>query len=115
MTAIERWNHNFAVIGWGALFIWWGIVVMIDPITIGMGAIGTGLIFLGVSIARWLAGVPMKNSSVVIGTIALVWGALDTVLQLRFGPSLATLLIVIGLVVLGSLLAHTTAGNTQRL
>jgi hypothetical protein len=46
MNAKKALNHNLAVFGWGALFVWWGLVVTIHPITLGMGAMGTGLIML---------------------------------------------------------------------
>jgi hypothetical protein len=97
-------NHNLATIGNGALLIWWGIVIMFDPLTIGMGAIGTGLIMLGVNAARSMNGIPTKGSTTVIGIIALVWGTLDTIFDPRFELSFAIMLIVIGLVTITSLL-----------
>ncbi len=99
-------NHNLATIGNGALLIWWGIVIMYDPLTIGMGAIGTGLIMLGVNAARWRNGIPTKGSTTVIGIIAFVWGVLDTVFDPGFELSFAMILIVIGLVTIASLLMH---------
>ena len=42
MDRTKKLNRRFASIGWGLLFIWWGVVVMVDPLTVGMGAIGTG-------------------------------------------------------------------------
>ena len=100
-------NHNFATIGNGALLIWWGIVMMVHPLTIGMGAIGTGLIMLGVNAARSLKGIPTKGSTTVIGTIALVWGTLDTIFNPRFELSFAMMLIIIGLAKIASLLMRT--------
>ncbi len=109
MDNVRTLNHNLATIGWGMLLIWWGIVIMIDPLTIGMGAIGTGLICLGVNAARWLNGIPTKSSTTEFAIIALVWGALDTIFNLRLGVSFALLLIVIGAITLVSLLSrHTT-------
>ena len=102
-------NHNFATIGNGALLIWWGVVMMVHPLTIGMGAIGTGLIMLGVNAARLLKGIPTKGSTTIIGTIALVWGTLDTIFNPRFELSFAMMLIVIGLVTIASLLTRTKA------
>jgi hypothetical protein len=97
-------NHNLATIGNGALLIWWGIVIMFDPLTIGMGAIGTGLIMLGVNAARSMNGIPTKGSTTIIGIIALLWGTLDTIFDPRFELSFAIMLIVIGLVTIASLL-----------
>lgn len=102
-------NHNFATIGWGALLIWWGISFMIGPITIGMSAIGTGLILLGVNAARALKGISANRSTTALGIAALVWGILDHTLALSFETSFAALLIVIGVVTLASLLARPKA------
>jgi hypothetical protein len=103
-------NHNLATIGNGALLIWWGIVIMIDPLTIGMGAIGTGLIMLGVNAARWMNGIPTKGSTTVIGSIALLWGAIDTIFDPRLELSFAILMIVIGLATIAPLLRHPATG-----
>jgi hypothetical protein len=102
-------NHNFATIGNGALLIWWGLVIMIEPLTIGMGAIGTGLILLGINAARLLTGIPTKGSTTTIGIIALVWGILDTVITPSFELSFAIMLIVIGLATMASLLTRAKA------
>jgi hypothetical protein len=89
-------NHVIATVGWALLLIWWGISFAIGPITIGMSAIGTGLIMLGVNAYRSLRGIPTPGSTTALGVIALVWGTLDTAFALRFEASLAVLLIVIG-------------------
>jgi hypothetical protein len=97
-------NHIIATAGWGLLLIWWGVSIAIGPITIGMSAIGTGLIMLGANGARLLRGIPTVASTTVVGSAALVWGALDAALGLSFGASFAVLLIVIGGFVILSLL-----------
>ncbi len=107
MNNVRTLNRNFATMGWGALFIWWGVVIMLDPLTIGMGAIGTGLILLGVNAARLLKGIPAKGSTTAVGIIALVWGALDQAFALRFGASFATMLIVFGAVVIARATARS--------
>jgi len=106
MENTQTLNRNFATIGDGALLIWWGIVMMVHPLTIGMGAIGTGVILLGVNAARLLKGIPTKGSTTAVGIIALAWGALDTIFDPRFELSFALMLIVIGVVLLASLLAR---------
>ncbi len=102
----QSMNRNLATVGWGALFIWWGISIVIDPITIGTSAIGTGLILLGVNAVRMLNGIPTNGSTTAVGVIALVWGALDHALSLQFGVSFATMMIVIGIVVIASLVTR---------
>jgi hypothetical protein len=100
-------NHKIAVIGWSLLFIWWGAAILIGPITIGLTAVGTGGILLGANAARVLSGQPTNPSTSVVGIIALVWGSLDHFLHLSFGVSSAALLITIGVVSLGFLLARS--------
>ena len=105
MESTKALNHNFATIANGALLIWWGIVIMFDPLTIGMGAIGTGLIMLGVNAARLLGGIPAKRSTTVLGIIALTWGALAQTLGLSFWPAVAMMMIILGVVEVFTLLA----------
>ncbi len=104
-------NRNFEAIAWGALFIWWGITVLIPSLPNGTGLIGVGLILLGVNAARYLNGVAISWFSTTIGILALVWGGLElagAVLSLPFElPVFAILLIVLGLIVLaGQLTAN---------
>jgi hypothetical protein len=106
MDSTSTLNRTLATIGDGALLIWWGIAILVDPVTIGMAAIGTGLIFLAVNAARLLNGIPTKGSTTAAGIIAVVWGVLNQVLALDFWSSFATLLIVIGVVVIMSLMTH---------
>ncbi len=106
MENIQTLNHKLATVGNGALLIWWGM--MIDPLTIGMGAIGTGLIMLSVNAARRLRGIPPKASTTFIGSIALVWGALDTMFDPRVELSFGILLVVVGLATIVPLLARPT-------
>ena len=109
MDDIHAINHQYSVIGWGALLIWWGIVFLVDPLTIGMGSIGTGLILLGINAARSRKGIhqyPTRRSNTILGIIALGWGLLDlgrTALAWGPGASFALFLIVVGIVYVGSL------------
>jgi hypothetical protein len=98
-------NRLLARVAWGSLLIWWGVVIMIDPLTPGIGAMGSGMILLGINVFRWLKGIPTRERTTQIGLIALVWGALDqarTMLGLPGGLSFALLLVVNGLAVLAA-------------
>jgi hypothetical protein len=103
-------RQKFAVFGWGSLFIWWGIAVLVGPITLGMAAIGTGLILFGLNAAKTRAGIRVKSvqrSNAITGTIAITWGVLDTVrhaLGWDAGASFALFLFVVGAVLVGSIL-----------
>jgi hypothetical protein len=106
MENVQTLNRIFSKIGDNALLIWWGIVMLVHPLTIGMGAVGTGLILLGVNAARLLKGIPAKSSTTAVGLSALIWGSLDTILHPHFEMSFAMLLIVIGAVSIASLVAR---------
>lgn len=104
MNAIKNLNRNFDAIGWGALFIWWGISVLVTSLPVGTVAIGTGVILIAVNLARKLSGVPISRFSTTVGILALIWGVLELVgvlLSLPFElPIFAILLIVLGVIVL---------------
>jgi hypothetical protein len=104
MNTTKNLTRNFDAIGWGALFIWWGISVLVTSLPVGTVAIGTGVILIGVNVARKLSGVPISRFSTTVGILALVWGVLELVgvlLSLPFElPIFAILLIVLGVIVL---------------
>jgi hypothetical protein len=104
-TQIQIQNRKFEAIAWGALFIWWGITELVEFLPDGSGAIGIGLILVGVNAARALNGIPMNGFSTTIGVLALVWGGLElagAVLSLPFElPVFAILLITLGVLLVG--------------
>jgi hydrogenase/urease accessory protein HupE len=89
---------------WGALFIWWGITELVPGLPHGTGAIGIGLILLGLNVARSLNGVPTSGFTMTLGILALVLGGLElaiSVLRLPIElPVFAILLIVLGVILL---------------
>lgn len=107
-------NHNLAVIGWGALLIWWGVVIVIDPLTISMGAIGSGLILLGVNAVRKLNDIPTLGSTTTWGIIALAWGLLTQLFALHDMRAFAAFLIVIGTVMIAALLLRAVRPERDR-
>ena len=103
-------NRNLETVAWGAFFIWWGITEMIKFPT-GIGAIGFGLILLGLNAIRLLNRIPVSGFSLTIGILALVWGGLElagSVLSLPFQlPIFAFLLIALGVSLLAQELLRT--------
>ena len=97
-------NRNLETMAWGALFIWWGITELFQFLPHGTGAIGIGLIFLGLNVARSLNGIPASGFSTTLGILALVLGGLElagSVMRLPFElPVFAILLIVLGVILL---------------
>ena len=111
MNTTNNLGRNFDAIGWGALFIWWGVSVLLTPLPVGIVAIGTGVILIGVNMARKLSGVPISGFSMTIGILALVGGILELLgvyLNLPFElPIFAILLIVLGVIILWPELKRT--------
>jgi len=106
MNNKQAMNWNFEAIAWGALFIWWGITELIPSLPDGAGAIGIGLILIGVNMARLFNGLPTSRFSITLGILALIWGGLElagVLLSLPFEiPIFAILLIVLGMIILAS-------------
>ncbi len=110
----SKLSISLEAVAWGALLVWWGVTVLIPGLPQGIGAIGVGLILLGVNAARWLSGSPIRVFSTILGVLALVWGGLDlaaSLLSLPFEmPTFAILLIVLGVMLLGqALMRNKTA------
>ena len=97
-------NRNLEMVAWGAFFIWWGGTELSNFLPHGTGAIGIGLIFLGLNMARSLNGIPTSGFSTTLGILALVLGGLDlasSAVRLPFElPIFAILLIVLGVILL---------------
>ena len=112
MNDNTRMNRNIDTLAWGALFIWWGITLLVK-FPAGIGLIGVGLILLGANAARYLQGMHINGFSTCIGVVALVWGGLQlvgTVLPFEL-PIFAILLIVLGLIVLFGSRRDDAIGN----
>jgi hypothetical protein len=103
MGGKKAFNRNLARAAWGSLLIWWGVVLIVNPLTMGIGAMGTGVILLGLNAFRWLKGYPTRGGTTQFGLMVILWGLLDQaryMLALPSGFSLALLLIVGGFSVL---------------
>jgi hypothetical protein len=109
MKGTQTLSRNFEAIAWGGLLIWWGITELVPSLPDGTGALGIGLILIGVNVARSLSGVPISRFSMTLGILALVWGGLElagALLSLPFElPVFAILLIVLGAIILAPALA----------
>lgn len=63
--------------GWGLLAILWGITILFDFIPFGAGLIGTGLILLIINAIHAFNSKPTRSDNVILGILALTWGALE--------------------------------------
>jgi hypothetical protein len=108
-------NRNFETVAWGLFFVWWGITELFPFLPHGLGAVGIGLILLGLNAARSRNGIPTSGFTLTLGILALVLGGLElasSVLNLPFEiPVFAILLIVLGVIVLGREMRQTSASE----
>jgi hypothetical protein len=104
MENTRKLNLDLGTIAWGALFILWGLTEMFKFLPDGTGALGIGLILIGLNVARSLTGKPTSGFSTTLGILALLLGGLELAspyLHLSFElPIFAILLLALGLIVL---------------
>jgi hypothetical protein len=77
MDNTQKSNRTCNAIGWGLLFILWGITILFDFVPFGVGVLGAGLILLGANVVRALNGLPARDDNTVLGILALSWGGLE--------------------------------------
>ncbi len=115
MENAQTSNRNLETVAWGAFFIWWGVTELFPFLPHGIGAVGIGLILLGLNAARSRNGIPTSGFTTTLGVLALVLGGLElagSVLSLPFEiPVFAILLIVLGMIVLGRGMRQTSASE----
>ena len=104
MNSSQTLNRKLEAIAWGAFFVWWGITELFPSLPKGSGAIGIGIILLGLNAARSANGIPASGFTTTLGILALVLGVLDFsrgILRLPFElPVFGILLIVLGIIFL---------------
>jgi hypothetical protein len=61
-------------IGWALFLIMIGGIGLVPSVPPGTWLVGTGLIMLGLNLARYLSGLRMSNFTVVLGVLALLLG-----------------------------------------
>ena len=114
MDNLQSLNRKLEAIGWGAFFIWWGVTELFPSLPEGLGAVGIGLILLGLNAARSLNGIPISSFTTALGVLALVLGGLELVpvFSLPFElPVFALFLIVLGMI----FLARELIGSRQHI
>ena len=104
MENTRKSNLDFGTIAWGALFILWGITEMFKSLPNGTGALGIGVILVGLNLVRSWKGQPTSGFSTTFGILALLLGGLELAspyLHLSFElPIFAVLLLALGLITL---------------
>jgi len=104
MENTRKTNLDFEAIAWAAFLIFWGFTAIFTSLPDGIGAIGIGLIMIGLNAARFLTGRSISGFTTTFGILAVLLGGLDlarTLLNLSFElPTFAILLLALGLVTL---------------
>ncbi len=104
MENTRKSTFDLGTLAWGALFILWGITEMFTSLPKGIGALGIGLILVGLNLARLWTGQRVSSFSLTLGILALLLGALELVqpyLHLSFElPIFAILLLAFGVIIL---------------
>jgi hypothetical protein len=99
-------NLDLGTIAWGAFFILWGTTEMFHSLPEGIGAVGIGVILIGLNLARLWKGQPVSGFTTTFGALAILLGALQLarpLLHLSFElPIFAILLIALGVILFGS-------------
>jgi hypothetical protein len=79
MDSNETGNRKFETLAWGLLFIWlgawWGFLEG-KALPGGAGALGVGLILVGLNLARWLKGLPVSILPSAFGALFLILGGM---------------------------------------
>jgi hypothetical protein len=104
MENTRKSNFDLEAVAWGAIFILWGITELLPSLPKGTGAVGIGIILVGLNLARSWNGQPTSGFTTTIGILALLLGGLELarpLLHLSFElPIFAILLLALGLITL---------------
>jgi len=104
MENTRKSNFDLEAVAWGAIFILWGITELLPSLPKGTGAVGIGIILVGLNLARSWNGQPTSGFTTTIGIFALLLGGLELarpLLHLSFElPIFAILLLALGLITL---------------
>jgi hypothetical protein len=104
MENTRKSNFDLEAVAWGAIFILWGITELLPSLPKGTGAVGIGIILVGLNLARSWNGQPTSGFTTAIGILALLLGGLELArpfLHLSFElPIFAILLLTLGLITL---------------
>ena len=108
MENTRKVNTELGTLAWGAIFILWGLTEMFKSLPEGTGAIGIGIILVGLNLARLWKGQPASGFTTTLGILAFLLGALQLAspyLHLSFElPIFAILLLALGVILLAGAL-----------
>jgi len=104
MENTSKSTFDLEAIAWGAFLIFWGFTAVFKFLPSGVGAMGIGLIMIGLNVARSLTGRPISGFTTTFGILAFLLGGLELarpLLHFTFEiPTFAILLLALGLITL---------------
>jgi len=104
MDNLKSLNQRLEAVAWGSFFVWWGITELLPSLPEGIGAIGIGVILIGLNAARLVKGIPASGFTTTLGILAVALGTLELsrlVLNMPIElPVFGILLIVLGMIFL---------------
>jgi len=104
MENTRKSTFDLEAIAWGTFFLLWGITELLPSLPEGIGALGIGMILLGLNLARSWKGQPTSGFTTTLGILALLLGAVllvEPYLNLPFElPIFAILLLALGSIIL---------------
>jgi hypothetical protein len=59
-------NRKYETIAWGAFFIWLGVTNLLRGLPEGTGALGIGVILLGLNLARYVRNIPTSGVTIFL-------------------------------------------------
>jgi hypothetical protein len=105
MENTHKSNPDYNLVAWGAFFFLWGFTEMFKSLPDGIGAVGIGVILVGLNLVRYWNQQSISGFTTTLGVLALVLGVLELAipfLHLSFElPIFAILLMVLGVIELG--------------
>jgi hypothetical protein len=102
MKTERTFNRKLSLLGWGLLFLWWGLRWWpLAALPNGAGLLGTGLILLGVNAARLWKGIPTVEGTTWVGILTLILGGLLVLSTNVFHRTIELPLFEISLIVIG--------------
>jgi len=113
----RRLNKRLESIGWALFLITIGGIWLFPslfpdkPVPEGTWLIGAGAIMLGLNGARYLCGIKMSGTSIVLGLLAAALGVID-LLAVKV-PYLPIVLIIIGAIIILKPLLHTSTREAE--
>ena len=110
--------RDLETLAWGMLLLWcgmwWGILEPGEVMPAGMGALGVGLILLGVNTVRLLKDIPIYLFSTVTGILFLMVGGLRLARLFLHLPPFELPLCGIFLIILGATLLARELMQTRK-